>query len=60
MVGDIGRVMPGDAASGLDVAYSAGVGRSGRSDVESEREPRSHRTCSLGDNKKFKRVAHKS
>jgi hypothetical protein len=38
MAGDAGRVMPGDATSGLDVAYSAGVGRSGRSDLESERE----------------------
>lgn len=38
----------------LDVAYGAGVGRSGRSDVASD-----PRTWTLGDSKKFEGVAHK-
>lgn len=53
MAGDIGRVVPGDDNLRLDVAYSAGVGRSGltsRSKV-TPAPALGSRNWSLGDSK---------
>jgi hypothetical protein len=55
MVDDTGRVVPGQGTLRPSVAYGAGVGRSGRSDVASD-----PRTWTLGDSKKFEGIAHKS